>query len=706
MNTRLLSLDDGFKGGLFWFVSSLFAVSILAVSPLFSNWFWGFLAVLLVWFVLGQKYTQLQRFNVWVMIATLLSYVAAIFLLENSWLSAQSISGFLVLVIFLKLIEIRKKTEALWIIASLMVLIGIGTLYWNSIASFGFLSLIMFGVTLSMVFLIQVGKLRWKQNLLLSSKLFLLSLPLTIIFFFLVPRYEGPLWDLGLAFGVPITLTQSAPPEPLIEGNRLRSDKYSSFLKQANTVLVAEFSGKTPYKSDLYWRGPVFTHFDGLEWFLEDGSLTRSALMKGKYTSKKQWAKDVQYQGKPQKYHVKVMPHGQRWLYALESSAAGAPETFLSRDLQLLSIRNIHQEFNYDSQWLKHYRVKPQITQDERNESLAFPENTNPGLKAFGEDLAKQYPDAEKRILSLYKLFSRSFSKSERKDAVVPNYLDDVWLNKKGGSVLDIASATVMVLRASGIPTRLVTGFRGGNIVALTDFVIVKQSHAHIWLEAWLDDKGWVRVEPQDYINVQSLKDRQSSLVNITGQEKKSKVKHNTESSAKKQSKDTGTQEGNNSSHIQTHSNAVQKEGSSEDSWLNFFDKWLVDYDADKQENLLKKVGTDSGFSGGKLVIIVIGGVLVVVSLYLLVLGFLGRAKKDGIAQEYAKLQKSLSTIIVSQENECPSAYLERLKHADSAIFEIVNPLINKYLEYKYGSGEIDKKTLKKQFERVLGLLS
>ena len=174
---------------------------------------------------------------------------------------------------------------------------------------------------------------------------------------------------------------------------------------------------------------------------------------------------------------------------------------------------------------------------------------------------------------------------------------------------MDIASATVMVLRASGIPTRLVTGFRGGNIVALTDFVIVKQSHAHIWLEAWLDDKGWVRVEPQDYINVQSLKDRQVGVVNATSNEKKNKAKPATESSSKTTANVKHQEIGNNTSQTQTHSNALQGGSNDEDSWLNFFDKWLVDYDVEKQESLLQKAGADSGYFGGKLVIIVIAGV-------------------------------------------------------------------------------------------------
>ncbi len=708
MKTQLLFLNDEFKGGLLWLVLGLFVVSLIAVSPLISSWLWGLLAAIAVWFVLEKRYPVLQRFNHVVMVLSVLGYIAAVLLLDSNWLSAQAITGFLVTIILLKLIEIRKKSEVLWVIAAMMVLIGIGTLYWNSLVGFVLLLLVLFGIVFSMVLLSQVGKLQWKRDFAISAKMFGLAIPLSLVFFFFMPRYDGPLWDLGLAFGVPINLTQSAPPEPLLEGNRLRSDKVSSFMNQANTVLVAEFDGKVPYKSDMYWRGPIFTHFDGLEWYLEDGALKRAELMRGKYRTQKQWAQDVQYQGTPLKYKVRVMPHGERWLYALDTSTAGAPETFLSRDFQLLSIRKIHQEFSYDSTWLKNYRVKPELNDKVWSDSLGFPEGSHPGLKKFGEELAHEYPDAEERILSLYQLFRKSFSKSERTDEVKPDYLDEVWLTHKSGTMLDIASATALVLRASGVPTRLVTGFRGGNIVALTDFVMVKQSHAHIWVEAWLDDKGWVRVEPQDYISVQALKDRPSSVVKASElNQKKEQAKPGSEKKQNANSTPDNVKTGQlDNLNLQSNADSSAIEGAGEEQWWHAFDQWLVQYDADKQEKLIQQVGSESGLSAFKLLLIVLGILLLLTPLYFIVLSLLGRPKTDKVASAYRKLQVRLASEIDIVENECPSEYLQRLRGKDTELSEMVAPVIGQYLNYKYGSEVIDEKALGKQFERVLGLLS
>ena len=51
-------------------------------------------------------------------------------------------------------------------------------------------------------------------------------------------------------------------------------------------------------------------------------------------------------------------------------------------------------------------------------------------------------------------------------------------------------------MRAAGIPTRVVTGYQGGEVNVLANYLIVRQAEAHAWTEVWLRDEGWVRVDP------------------------------------------------------------------------------------------------------------------------------------------------------------------------------------------------------------------
>ncbi len=58
------------------------------------------------------------------------------------------------------------------------------------------------------------------------------------------------------------------------------------------------------------------------------------------------------------------------------------------------------------------------------------------------------------------------------------------------------ASAMAVMLRTSGIPSRVVTGFQGGTLNPITGWHVIRGSDAHSWVEAWLPGEGWVVFDP------------------------------------------------------------------------------------------------------------------------------------------------------------------------------------------------------------------
>jgi hypothetical protein len=58
------------------------------------------------------------------------------------------------------------------------------------------------------------------------------------------------------------------------------------------------------------------------------------------------------------------------------------------------------------------------------------------------------------------------------------------------------ATAFVYLMRAAGIPARVVTGYQGGQWNPVGHFLEVRQADAHAWAEAWLPGKGWTRIDP------------------------------------------------------------------------------------------------------------------------------------------------------------------------------------------------------------------
>ena len=74
--------------------------------------------------------------------------------------------------------------------------------------------------------------------------------------------------------------------------------------------------------------------------------------------------------------------------------------------------------------------------------------------------------------------------------------MDEFLFDSKQGFCEHFAVSFVFLMRAAGVPARVVTGYQGGEINPVDGYMIVRQSDAHAWAEVWLKDRGWVRVDP------------------------------------------------------------------------------------------------------------------------------------------------------------------------------------------------------------------
>jgi hypothetical protein len=74
--------------------------------------------------------------------------------------------------------------------------------------------------------------------------------------------------------------------------------------------------------------------------------------------------------------------------------------------------------------------------------------------------------------------------------------IEDFLFRDRRGHCEYFASAMVLLLRAQAIPARLVTGFYGAEWSAWETSWVVRQSNAHVWVEAWLPGSGWTTFDP------------------------------------------------------------------------------------------------------------------------------------------------------------------------------------------------------------------
>jgi hypothetical protein len=79
--------------------------------------------------------------------------------------------------------------------------------------------------------------------------------------------------------------------------------------------------------------------------------------------------------------------------------------------------------------------------------------------------------------------------------------VDEFMFSTRSGFCEHYSSAFTVLMRAAGIPARVVTGYQGGELNDFGNYLIVRQRDAHAWTEVWLKGKGWVRVDPTSAVS-------------------------------------------------------------------------------------------------------------------------------------------------------------------------------------------------------------
>lgn len=74
--------------------------------------------------------------------------------------------------------------------------------------------------------------------------------------------------------------------------------------------------------------------------------------------------------------------------------------------------------------------------------------------------------------------------------------LQNFLFEEKSGHCEYFATAGALMARASGIPARLVYGWAGGTWYEYANWFVFRADEAHAWVEVWLEDRGWVVMDP------------------------------------------------------------------------------------------------------------------------------------------------------------------------------------------------------------------
>ncbi|MBZ8143193.1 transglutaminase, partial [Rubrivivax gelatinosus] len=415
------------------------------------------------------------------------------------WMRAPAVLAFFCLVLALKWLEADARghrRDRIVLLLAAGVLAALGALQQPALASLALLVGYAFALAAALIALQGADRPARRAGALLA-----LALPPAALLFVLTPRVPGPLWDFGLALGLPIAVQAPRSGPGLGARDSLEPGTAAGDGLDSGTALVARFDGWVPPAAALYWRGPVFTRYDGQRWLAPAGAGSRRERMAGGHRRSADWLARVQTRGQALGYTLRVAGHGGPWLYALDLPGRLPAESYITHDGQLLSMTPVNGETHYATvAWLDATVDVGGLAADEQAALLELPPGASPRLQALGHELAAREAQPAARAAAVLAFFSEGGFRVDAREAGVrgPDAYDRFAYERRAGGADQFAGAFVLLARAAGLPARLVTGYHGGRLMGSSDYVLVKQSHAHAWAELWLPGRGWSRFDPAD----------------------------------------------------------------------------------------------------------------------------------------------------------------------------------------------------------------
>jgi protein-glutamine gamma-glutamyltransferase len=425
----------------------------------------------------------------WLKIMLVFSAFAAINVTYGRVSGQHAGAALLVVMLALKLLEMRSRRD---------VLVVVSLCYFTMLTHFLFSQelwtiLYLLGCAVAATAMLVEsnhagGALPARVSLRMGASFVAQAMPLMLVMFVLFPRVPGPLWGLPSDSGA----ARSGIADSMAPGDILQ------LIQSDEVAFRVRFSGPPPAMRDRYWRGPVLGYFDGRRWgapFRGDNYFSpgRAGSKLNAYESAR-----AELLGDPVRYEITLEPHRQNWLFALDLPSPDAlpPETELSGYYQLLARDVVKEQMRYEVTSFPRYRLQADLDEQWQRSGTRLPPDRNPravALAARWRDEGLAGAQLVERALRLFR--EEQFFYTLEPPPLGADSVDDFLFGTKRGFCEHYASAFTVLMRAAGLPARVVVGYQGGELNEVGGYYTVRQSDAHAWSEVWLAGEGWVRVD-------------------------------------------------------------------------------------------------------------------------------------------------------------------------------------------------------------------
>lgn len=456
-----------------------------------------------------KKLTHLKRVYQSMQMLGFLLGLVGLWLTYNTAFGLDMGVAFLVLCLISKLWELYKRRDAYVVLnLSLFVLASLFLMDQGIVTTVE----VIIGaviVLLAFIALNDDGNTRGDGRLRTLGVLGIGALPLLVVLFLFFPRLP-PLWSVQLS-GQQATTGVSDSMSP---------GDFANLGQSTELAFRVEFADKRPPQQQLYWRGLVFSEFDGVTW--------RPSPQQREWQPAPQmpnWIANAlatvpdEVKIAPNRYQIILEPTQQNWLFGLDYPFAQQQDISITSNFTLRKDQPVTQQLRYDVLQFAPMRIDPVLSEASRRLNLALPSSGNPQARLLAQQLFAQSDSDPVRYIQA---IERWINQTEFRYTLSPprlntNRIDEFLFDTKAGFCEHYSSSFTFMLRAAGIPARVVAGYQGGEPSRNGNVWEVRQMDAHAWTEVWLEGQGWVRVDPTAFVAPERVEQGMDALTQARG---------------------------------------------------------------------------------------------------------------------------------------------------------------------------------------------
>lgn len=543
----------------------LLLAAVMVLAPHFSHlplWTSATICLTLLWrAAITMRGSRLPP--LWLLLPVSLLAMGGVYFNFHTLLGREAGVTMLALLLTFKLLEMHARRDLFVVIFLCFFLLLTNFFYSQSIATaLVMVATIIVLLTAQITFQYTGAVPPLGRRLKLAGRVFLVAAPLGVLLFFGFPRIQGPLWGLpGDAGSGSSGMSDTMSPGSM-----------SSLALSEEVAFRASFRAGAPLQQQLYWRGPVLSRYDGRTWSRIGQPQMPRRLQ--------QLQRQLAWAGPSFPYEVTLEPGRRQFLFMLELSE---PVTYLeggnvsySDELEQLVQASSYKRLRYNGVAHPTYFAQTALDPEALQTWLQLPQGFNPRTLRYAAQIqalrAEKGDDAA--IAAVLANFRANFEYTLEPDRLGRDAVDEFLFGTHKGFCEHFSGAFVYIMRAAGLPARVVNGYQGGELNPVDGYYTVRQSDAHAWSEVWLGPKrGWTRVDPTAAVAPERIR---SSLARTLPREAP-----------------FGLQGLTNLARDQNSWLAQMRFGLS--AVNNAWNQWILDYNPNRQENFLKELADALG---------------------------------------------------------------------------------------------------------------